>query len=165
MMFCAHCGAQMEEGIHYCPSCGRAVAQAGVGRPDDARVAFENLSNTPDTTGDYTPAEIENGKGMACLSYLGILVLIPFIAEKGNRFVRYHACQGLVLFLVEIAYWVAMQIVSASLLAISWRLVSVTMILSLAGFVFLALSICGLVNVFQGRAKELPLIGKINLFR
>ena len=149
MVFCAHCGAQMEEGTHYCPSCGKATAQARAGRPDDARVAFENLSN----------------KGMACLSYLGILVLIPFIAEKGNRFVRYHACQGLVLFLVEIAYWIAMQIVSASLLAISWRLVSVTMILSLAGFVFLALSICGLVNVFQGRAKELPLIGKINLFR
>ena len=165
MVFCAHCGAQMEEGTHYCPSCGKATAQARAGRPDDARVAFENLSNTPDTTGDYTPAEIENGKGMACLSYLGILVLIPFIAEKGNRFVRYHACQGLVLFLVEIAYWIAMQIVSASLLAISWRLVSVTMILSLAGLVFLALSICGLVNVFQGRAKELPLIGKINLFR
>ena len=80
MVFCAHCGAQMEEGTHYCPSCGKAIAQARAGRPDDARVAFENLSNTPDTTGDYTPAEIENGKGMACLSYLGILFLIPFIA-------------------------------------------------------------------------------------
>ena len=53
----------------------------------------------------------------------------------------------------------------SSLLAISWRLVSVTMTLSLAGFVFLALSVCGLVNVFQARARELPLIGKINLFR
>ena len=50
-------------------------------------------------------------------------------------------------------------------MAISWRLVSVTMILSLASFVFLALFVCGLVNVFQARARELPLIGKINLFR
>ena len=39
------------------------------------------------------------------------------------------------------------------------------MVLSLVGFLFLALSIIGLVNVFQGKAKEIPLIGKIKLFQ
>ncbi|WP_283169694.1 zinc-ribbon domain-containing protein [Curtanaerobium respiraculi] len=164
MMFCKHCGAQMEEGIRYCPSCGKAVSQDEVEWHSDAQAAFENLADTPDTTSDYTPAEVESGKGIGCLSYLGILVLIPFFAEKGNRFVRYHARQGLVLFLVEVAYWVAVQIVSAIVLSISWRLAFVPTILSLVGLVFLALSILGLVNVFQGRAKELPLVGKIKIF-
>lgn len=154
----------MEEGSGYCPSCGKAAFQNEEGQSHDVQAAFESFSNTPDTTGDYTPAEIESGKGMGCLSYLGVLVLIPFFAEKTNRFVRYHARQGLVLFLAEVAFWMVLQIVSAILLSISWRLAFVSGVLSLAGFLFLALSIIGLVNVFQGKAKELPLIGKVKLF-
>lgn len=155
----------MEEGTRYCPSCGKTISQTEAERPNDVQAAFENFSNTPDTTSDYTPAEIESGKGLGCLSYLGILVLIPFFAEKGNRFVRYHARQGLVLFLAEVAYWVLLQIVSTIILTVSWRLAFVPMVLSLVGFLFLALSIIGLVNVFQGKAKEIPLIGKIKLFQ
>ncbi len=165
MAFCSYCGAQMEEGSGFCPSCGRAAMQNEGERPNDVQAAFENFSDTPDTTNDYTPTEIENGKGMGCLSYLGVLVLIPFFAEKTNRFVRYHARQGLVLFLAEVAFWVVLQIVSALLLGISWRLAFVPVVLSLIGFLFLALSIVGLVNVFQGKAKELPLIGRVKLFR
>ena len=33
-------------------------------------------------------------KVLACLSYLGILILIPLIAAKDDEFVQFHVCQG-----------------------------------------------------------------------
>ena len=51
MVFCARCGAQMEEGTHYCPSCGGAVAQAG----DAGR-----LSGAPGATGGPSPSRRED---------------------------------------------------------------------------------------------------------
>ena len=58
-----------------------------------------------------------------------------------------------------------MMIIRAILWAISWRLLFIATILSLISFGFLALSIIGIVNVSQGQAKELPLLGKIKLFK
>ena len=43
-----------------------------------------------------------NNKGITYLSYLGILALIPFMTEKDDEFVQFHAKQGLNLFIFEI---------------------------------------------------------------
>ena len=45
---------------------------------------------------------MENNKLMGILSYIGILVLIPIFAAKDDPFVRYHANQGLVNFIVAL---------------------------------------------------------------
>ena len=102
---------------------------------------------------------------MGILAYLGILVLIPIFACKGSRFARFHSNQGLVLLLACVAYNIVYGIINAILLAISWRLAFIGTILSLVGIVFLVLAIIGIVNVCNGRAKELPLIGKIKLLK
>ena len=44
-------------------------------------------------------ADAEQNKVFGILAYLGILCLIPLLAAKDSRFARYHANQGLVLFL------------------------------------------------------------------
>ena len=58
----------------------------------DFKAMFTDLK---DTTNEYDKKEIENGKVMAILAYLGILCLIPYFAEKDNKYVRFHAIQGL----------------------------------------------------------------------
>ena len=125
---------------------------------------FEKSNGTPDVINEYSADEIQNGKLMGILSYIGILVLIPILVEKNNRFVKFHANQGLVLFIVNIIYNIAVKIV-VSILAIIGLAGIVSTILGLVGWVFVILAIIGIVNVCQGKAKELPVIGSIKILK
>jgi len=49
---------------------------------------------------------------MLVLAYFGLLALIPFLVEKDDAEVRWHAKHGLVLFCTEIIVWVAFTIVN-----------------------------------------------------
>ena len=180
MAFCSNCGTQVNEGVKFCPSCGKPVGAAPANQPSatpeagqrqeygqqpsaDNRLA--NAMNTADTTAQFTPADVEKNKGMAVLAYLGILVLIPILAAKDSPFARYHANQGLILCLAAIIYGVAMSVLVGVILAISWRLYFLVTILRLVGIVFAVLCVIGIINAVNGKAKELPLIGKYRLLK
>lgn len=124
-----------------------------------------DINNTPDTTSEFDSEDIAQNKAMAIIAYIGILVLIPIFAAKNSKFARYHSNQGLVLFLFEIAYSVCLYIIRRILHAISPSLGFIATILSILSLVFLALVIIGIVNAAGGRAKELPIIGKIKLLK
>ena len=53
-----------------------------------------------------------NEKLLGILSYLGILSLIPYFCGDKSEFVKYHATQGLNLFLVSIVYFVLNHLLS-----------------------------------------------------
>ncbi len=110
-----------------------------------------------DYTASFGPAEVEEGKVMSLIGYIGILFLVPMLALPNNRFARFHANQGLVLF-------------------ISWFVISVLQIM--LGFVPIIkyfawilwfgpfiLMILGMVNAGGGKAKTLPLIGSVQLLK
>ena len=126
---------------------------------------FSNLNNTADSTAQFDPRDIEQHKGMSILAYFGPLVLIPILAAKDSPFARYHSNQGLLLCIACIIYGIAYSILSGVILAISWRLYFVVSIIGLIGFVFAVLAVIGILNAVNGRAKELPLIGKYRLLK
>lgn len=138
-------------------------AQQAAGENADSKLSAALA--TPDTTAAFSPADIEQNKVMALLSYLSILVLIPLLAAKESPFARYHANQGLLLCIASLIYGAAYTVLSTLLLAISWRLYFVVSLLGLAGVVFLILAILGILNALNGRAKELPLIGRYRILR
>lgn len=118
-----------------------------------------------DTTGSFDKKDIESGKAMSILSYIGILALIPYFAEKNNQYVRYHAVQGLNLFLLNIIYSVAYSILTmilAFIPVVGWILV---MLLGLLSYGFLALSIIGIVYACQDKAKEIPVVNQIKIIK
>lgn len=91
----------------------------------------------------------DNKTLMAVLSYLSILVIIPYLTSKQDRFVHFHIKQGLVLFTIEVAVLLLGMIM--------WMLIPILDIVNLAMVVF---SIVGIVNAVQGKEKELPLLGQ-----
>lgn len=152
MGFCRRCGTKLQDGAGFCPACG---ATQGSGYESGKRgmdMGFDSL-------------DIRENKAAAAFSYLGILVLVPLLGAKGSKFARFHANQGIALLLASAAYSVAMGIVNAALLAVSWRFYAVLSLMRLAGLVFPALSIMGIMNAVGGQAKELPAIGKIRLLK
>lgn len=106
-----------------------------------------NSSMHSDPVKDFTSGAQNNDTVMGVLSYLGPLVLVPYLMNKNNDFVKFHTKQGLVLFGVEI---VAMLVSSMMFL---WM---ISGLINLAAVVF---TIIGIVNVVQGQKKELPIIG------
>lgn len=88
---------------------------------------------------------VEEGKGLAWLSYVGILFLVPLLAKKDNAFCMHHAKQGLVYFIIEICLNVLLIIPF-----LGW-------IIYVLGMLFmLVISIIGIIQSVQGNYWEAP---------
>ena len=160
MQTCPKCGKTFEDS-KFCPACGAEVKDA------------------PKAEG-YCENDIKDNKIFAFLSYIGPLFLVPVLAAPKSKYARFHANQGLVLVLAEL-------IIALPLRALDWlngfifgnfslfygwlsfvpALVSgVIGLLGLAvGMLALVLAVIGVINAFQGKANELPFIGKIKILK
>lgn len=144
MAFCSGCGTQLDESARYCSACGQSTAPQGTAEQ----------------------ADIRNNKALAIFAY--ILFFIPLLAApKDSKFARYHANQGLVLFLAALLLGVVEGMVFAMLGAFTLlgrpffgSLLALTKLLWLAPMV---LAVMGIINASNGAMKPLPLIGTIQL--
>ncbi len=109
-----------------------------------------NTSTTPPAATSGTATTQEKNTLMAVLAYVGILIIIPYLVAKDKPFVKFHLKQGLVLFIIEVIVWIATMY-------FFWELYDILRFINLAMIVF---SIIGIVNVLQGKEKELPLLGQ-----
>lgn len=103
---------------------------------------------------NLSQADKSNNKVMALLSYVGILVLIPYFVEKNSEFVRFHVIQGINLFIFELIGGVCgfVPIIGSF---VGW-------LIALGTFI---LSIIGIINVLNEEAKELPIISKYQFIK
>lgn len=177
MAFCGKCGTQVNEGVKFCPGCGNAMAvtpaseqqaapvQEPAANQNDFSAKVAALNNTADTTANYDANDIAQNKAMGILAYFGPLCFIPMFAAKDSKFARFHANQGLVLLIACIAWSIAYAILNVIILAISWRLYFISSIIGLVSLVFLVLCVIGILNAANGKAKELPVIGKFKILK
>ncbi len=153
MLTCKQCGTQVEDGVMNCTNCGASIeAPVQQNQPIDLSEKFNEFNNTADTTAEYDAQDIEKNKVMALLAY--IIFLIPLLAAKDSKFARFHTNQGLVLFLGGI-----IASVVAVIPVIGW------IIAPIAGLVITVLAVIGIINALNGRAKELPVIGKFKILK
>lgn len=65
-----------------------------------------------DYTENFMQEDILRSKGLSVLSYLGFLFVIPLFMRKRFCFARFHANQGLVLFVAEACIEIVKRIVN-----------------------------------------------------
>jgi len=93
---------------------------------------------------------VSEGKGVAWLSYFGILVLIPILLKKDNPFVKFHVRQGIALLIA----WICLAFI-CFIPFIGW-------IIGTIGWIFLlVLTIWGIISALQGKETSLPLINAL----
>jgi uncharacterized membrane protein len=100
-------------------------------------------------------ADIDQNKVFAVLSYIGILFLVPLLAAPHSKFARYHANQGIVLFLAAFIVGCG-SLVLLPIPFIHMLILPIWIFLPACIFVFVVI---GIVNAATGQYKPLPLIG------
>lgn len=127
----------------------------------DLNQKINEFNNTKDSTSEFDPNDIQQNKVMAILAYLSWLVLIPLFAAKESKFARYHCNQGIMLAIAEIIVWVIFGILSI-IPYVGWFFIVLNSLISLVCLVF---AVTGIINAANGKAKELPFIGKFNILK
>lgn len=94
--------------------------------------------------------EVEEGKFFAVTSYIAFLCILGLVLKRDNKFVLYHAKQGLVLFVLETV---------AFILSIIPFLGAIIKILGL--IIFILLSLWGILQALNGKTIAIPLVSKI----
>ncbi|MDD5342547.1 MAG: hypothetical protein PHH01_00985 [Patescibacteria group bacterium] len=94
------------------------------------------------------PVTSQDDKLMGALSYLWILSVVMLVIKKDSEFVKFHARQGLILFIVSFLWFIPV---------VGW-------IVNLA---VLLMIVIGFFKAYSGEKWEMPVIGalakKINL--
>ena len=111
--------------------------------------------DTTDHTSEFEAEDIAQNKAMGILAYIGILVLVPIFAAKGSKWARWHANNGLVLAICEVAVYFTLGLLGL----IPYVGIVFTILEWLSSLAFVGLSVFGIVNAARGKAKEFPLVG------
>jgi uncharacterized membrane protein len=86
-------------------------------------------------------------KIQACMSYLGILALVPLVLNSDDDYARFHARQGVIIWMWEVLAIYALVIPGGR------------MFFTISSFLCFTLSVIGLISVLLGRAWKFPVIG------
>lgn len=166
MAFCSKCGTNLEDSAKFCHSCGQPVYNEQNKEKGEGGQSGNTVFDTPDITNEFSSDDIEKNKGMAVISYISILCLIPLFVSKDSKFAQFHAKQGFNLFILEAIWCVANIIITTIMYAINSVLgYMFSTILSLVWIAPVVLSIIGIINAANGKAKELPIVGGIKIFK
>lgn len=125
-----------------------------------------------DYTGKFRVSEIKSCKFGCMCACTGILFFIPLVSAPESRYGRYWANQGLIILIIELMCTIVGLIAGGILtllgmipvLGIIFRIirflvVTVLVLLSAAYIVW------GMVTVFNDKAKDLPILGRMRFIR
>lgn len=159
MPFCSNCGAPNDEGSTFCANCGSKLEAA----PQQNQYAapqqgeYQQYQEAPQQSfvvdKGYEPSDIEANKLFAILAYLGPLVFVPIFAARNSKFAKFHANNGLVIFIM----WILCNILRV--IPIVKHFVWIISIL------IAIVDIIGLVQAIKGEAKPMPVISDIKIIK
>ena len=108
--------------------------------------AYTSSSRSTDTKKYSTPTNYSTNRILSALSYFGILFVLPYLICQNDSFARFHAKQGMILFIASIVADIV-----ASIFGLGW-------VVSIAKLYFIYK---GVSNVLNGRKEVLPYIGSL----
>lgn len=108
-------------------------------------------SNSKDIVSQVDEVEIKEGAFFAALSYIFFLWVLVFVLKKDNHFSRFHAKQGIVIFMAEMVslFFPLIPFFGNFLYKLSW-------------FIFVFVSIYGVYSSLSGKWTKIPIVYEIS---
>lgn len=128
----------------------------------------------------FDKKDIENNQIMAIFSYVFAPLVYYSKSKKKSKWLKFHARQGMNLFMVELIYILLTIILLDKITVLrecTYYLYGISfycgeenplyikVIVLLIGILVLAILISGIVNVLNKKGEKLSLIGNLNLFK
>ena len=127
----------------------------------DAKKGFAGT----DRTADFDPADIKKTKNAAPFAYLSFIFLFLKAMYPDSEFMKFHIKQGFVLFCFKTVFCFAAYILvqifqypdsSQTMTTPGW----LTALLWMCAVPIVVMTAAGMINAGQGKASELPYLGK-----
>lgn len=163
MAFCKNCNKTIPDNSTFCNFCGAPTKEITSSTEQTQNGNKNDFFDMPDFTETFDYSDIKENKIVAILSYIGILFLVPMFCARNSKFVRFHINQGFNLFLLFVTIAVLHiieKIAFGSIIIISLLFGLVFFVLNLC---CIALMILGIYNAASGKARQLPIIGSVNI--
>ena len=114
------------------------------------------INNTKDFTNKFNKEEIEIGKLFSIFSYFSFISIIVYFCIN-NEFSKFHAKQGINLFLFETILLIVKKL--------SFGYVMINIFIEILNIVIILLCILGIYYSIIGKAKKLPFIDKYSIIK
>ena len=130
------------------------------------------MSSIKDYTDSFSLEEIESGKALSIVSYL--IPLVPFILSKKNNYVKFHTLNGMNILFTYLIFLIIKRTLSyifgtpcdlVSGLKYIILPISLRIFFAFINMLFSFIVLYGVLNVCNNKAKEIPIISKIKLFK
>lgn len=130
------------------------------------------MSSIKDYTDSFSLEEIESGKALSIVSYL--IPLVPFILSKKNNYVKFHTINGMNILFTYLIFLIIKRTLSyifgtpcdlVSGLKCIILPISLRIFFAFINMIFSFIILYGVLNVCNNKAKEIPIISKIKLFK
>lgn len=130
------------------------------------------MSSIKDYTDSFSLEEIESGKALSIVSYL--IPLVPFILSKKNNYVKFHTLNGMNILFTYLIFLIIKRTLSyifgtpcdlVSGLKCIILPISLRIFFAFINMIFSFTILYGVLNVCNNKAKEIPIISKIKLFK
>lgn len=173
-MRCPKCNAECSNDAVYCTNCGEPLQTE---QPQYSQNYNPMNGGQPYSSeyvangGEYfEPSMVKKSKAIAILMYfIPILILIPFIEkEHKTPYCVKHANNVIVLFIFNIGIYIVRTILAtllSDLLNAPWLATIVSLLTLAASILLVVLGIIGIVYAAKGKTKDLPILGKIRIFK
>lgn len=146
---------------------------------EETKKIIDKIMDTEDNTKDYDEKDIDDNKFMGIISYLGPLCLVPYFVSKNSKFAKYHAIQGLNLFIIELIISACSRFleifVQVPKICELWGEVNyqcgtvtpwwIDLPVGVVEIFTFVIAIIGIINAAQGKVKELPIISKVKIVK
>jgi uncharacterized membrane protein len=151
-MFCSKCGVENAEGAKFCSKCGIGLSIGAT--PIEAEAEPE-----AETTVGISP----NLAGFLCYVAGGITGIVFVLLEKKNRFVKFHAWQSIMTFLVLTVVQIVLSTIIAPIVLYEAEVLGeveafyvVSSIRIIVWLIIVGLWIALMIRAYQGRMWKVP---------
>lgn len=116
-------------------------------------------------TPDVTEEDVKRCGLWSILAYIGPLFLLTLLVKKDSPLARFHANQGLLLFLFELVCGLVVGLGFLLLQGLYTAMAVVQVIRGFAVLFTLMFMVVGFSNAAKGQAAPLPILGHVTLIK
>ena len=170
MPYCSNCRNQLPDGATVCNYCGTVYQKkivsnntytASSRKRIGKQINWKNMFSFKNRSYEFYNYDTMDNRILACLSYIGLLSIIPLVFKRKSPYVVFHINQGIINFVLTILILLFFSIIDSLIFQNKMPFDYATVF----GYIYLTVAVFGIVQCIMGKAIELPIFGKIKIFK